>query len=439
MEKTLPLNVKHMETVQKLKVMIQDEVGIPLDQQLLIFCGKPLKDYQLLSACGIIKDSTVYVMMNPLAELLIYVHMACDNTFSLEVKAGYTISDVKVIVESLRGIPASQIKVFRDGVELQDSSTLSFYKIKHQSVLHLQAQIQIFAKLMTGKIITITAEASDTIAIIITKIASKTKFKSKNLKLKYAGKLLEDQKTLAFYGIKRESTIDIRRRLQAQIQIFPKLFTGKIITITTEASDTIANIITKIASKTYFKIKNLRLVYAGNHLEDTKTLSDYIVSTDSDRTIDVRVEGRMPISIKIPSMEKTLPLNVKYMGKVHKLKVMIEDEVGIPSDQQLLIFCGKTLEDDHLLIACGITKNSTVYVMLNPLAPIRIFVKIMTGKTITITVEAGDTISIIITKIASKIDFKCKNLKLMYAGKVLEDQKTLSFYGIKRESTVYLR
>ncbi|XP_028548494.1 polyubiquitin-like isoform X2 [Dendrobium catenatum] len=277
------------------------------------------------------------------------------------------------------------------------------------------------------------------------------------------------------------------------------------------SSDTIRSIKDKICRIEGTSINQQELFFAGNHLEDTKTLSDYIVSTDSDRTIDVRVEGRMPISIKIPSMEKTLPLNVKYMGKVHKLKVMIEDEVGIPSDQQLLIFCGKTLEDDHLLIACGITKNSTVYVMLNPLAklllhvhmacdnalslevmagytirdvkvivessrgipaskitifhdevelqdgftlsfynikhesvlhlqaPIRIFVKIMTGKTITITVEAGDTISIIITKIASKIDFKCKNLKLMYAGKVLEDQKTLSFYGIKRESTVYLR
>ncbi|PKU84467.1 polyubiquitin [Dendrobium catenatum] len=210
MEKTLPLNVKFVETVKKLKVMIQDEVGIPSDQQLLIFCGKTLKDDELLIACGIIKDSTVYVMLNPLAELLLYVHMACDNAFSLEVKAGYTISDVKVIVESLRGIPASQIKVFHDEVELQDSFTLSFYKIKHQSVLHLQAPIQIFVKIVTGKTITITAEASDTIAIIITKIASKTGFKCKNLKLFYAGKVLQDQKTLSFYGIKRESTIYLR-------------------------------------------------------------------------------------------------------------------------------------------------------------------------------------------------------------------------------------
>ncbi|XP_020684560.1 polyubiquitin-like, partial [Dendrobium catenatum] len=126
--------------------------------------------------------------MNPLAELLIYVHMACDNTFSLEVKAGYTISDVKVIVESLRGIPASQIKFFHDKVELQDCFTLSFYKIKHQSVLHLQAPIQIFVKIVTGKTITITTEASDTIAIIMTKIACKTGFICKNLKLMYAGK-----------------------------------------------------------------------------------------------------------------------------------------------------------------------------------------------------------------------------------------------------------
>ncbi|XP_020688773.1 polyubiquitin 8-like [Dendrobium catenatum] len=99
---------------------------------------------------------------------------------------GYTISDVKVIVESLRGISASQMKVFHNEVELQDSFTLSFYKIKHQSILHLQAQIQIFPKLLTGKIISITAEASDTIAIIISKIASMIDVKSKNLRLSYA-------------------------------------------------------------------------------------------------------------------------------------------------------------------------------------------------------------------------------------------------------------
>ncbi|XP_020598794.1 polyubiquitin-like [Phalaenopsis equestris] len=207
MEKEFILRLNYMATVQKLKAMIQAEVGISSDQQLLVFCGKALNDDQVLISYGVIKDSTIYVIVNPLAELLLYVYTTSGHSFSLEVKAGNTIKDVKVIVESLIGIPTTHQKIFHSDVELKDSFTLSFYNIKQKAALRLLVPMQIFVKIETGKTITITTEAGDTVGIVITKIVSKMGFKRPNLKLMYAGKLLQQQNTLAFYGIQKDSTI----------------------------------------------------------------------------------------------------------------------------------------------------------------------------------------------------------------------------------------
>ncbi len=438
------------ETVGDLKAMIQDREGIPSQQQLLYHVDTlhELQDDKTLCDSEI-KNGTQILLVVPSTvkegSMTIYVKFLTSLTVTstLNIDPCNTVVQVKHMILEKQGVPPALQQFIFTGIQLENGRKLSDYKIKHEDTLHLVLRLrggmQIFVRKwpinsFKNQDITLEVEASDTIKEVKTKIQARNGVPSHDQRLAFAGKQLEDGRTLSDYNIEKENIIYLTIDHKSPVTV--KSTSGEFTVSITAIKDR------KVHDLKYciWEMKQIPPECQTILRDRVLDLDDKISPGD---TVHLQIQQDPVFTVFVARNSEIISISLSAQTTVESIKAMSMLKIKIgrnATTRQHVVFNGKKLDDGSNVkdnnIRAGILVN-----MVNGIEGFSCNVH-FADKRERLSMEIGRTETVLSLKARLQADVPevpspCLQ-QLTINGSPMEDSQTMEECGVSAQESVTL-
>lgn len=453
---TIMLTVTPRDTVAQVKAKIEQQEGIPIRKQRLIFVGEQLHDDHCFLDYRIEHESAVHLVIREGSSFEVYVRAPSGRSHVFEVDPKDSVQQLKNKLRDREGIPCDIQRFFYNNQLLDSDRSFTDIGIVSGSTLRLsidqQRSTQIFVSVQSHDTFPLWVRQDHTIADVKEMITEKKGIAPDRQQLYFARNMLEDERTLQDYTIESNHMLHVHivRPPSIQFTVTPQGTANGPLECEEQASQTVQDVKLTLSEKLNVPVNQQQLFLGGCELEDKCKLTECGITNGcnldlilSESTLSGLLRKTVPSKAVLfvkTLTGKTIMVEVSPTDTVLAMKEQIQAQEGVDVNHQCLVCGGKILDNEMTVSDCGMQNQSMLHLVLRvpSQSPVTVVVE-AGGQNFELTVIGRNTVRELKGEIEVTTGIPVADQTLKIAEVSLEDTEHISKYNVQEGTVIQVQ